>query len=330
MFKIICGGSAGIEHISYQLAREYEFKTEGYYIDFENQDFKSTEGDGMVQMPVTTKQKKKMIKNIEKSDITIVLRKKYGGNSPNVDLTIGYCTCEKWEKEFNFHLNKKKHRHCIVVMDSIVIGDSEDANVSSVENDVKRVVDYIKLRKLKSIFITGHIFKFNSVYTAKFEKKVKTFLVSLFDAFKELFFKPSDGFVQEEDSVMKNTPYLFFEESTTGSSLFLTSSPQIAISPTTPSSAKRLLTPVDETAKVIEAKTLEDPSEIMKRDILAQKRSSLFLSQSEYIPLCLSHVSQPSIPSMPPIEDYPSLEKRLIGSLSMMEDDPFPKRPRLN
>lgn len=327
MFKIICGGSIGIEHVSYRLARECGFKTEGYYIDFENQDFTSTEGDGMVQLSVMTKQKEKVIKNIEKSDITIVLRRQQGGNSPNVDLTIGYCKCEKWKKEFNFHQNKKKHRHCIVVMDSI----GDNADVSSIETDVKRVIDYIKLRKLRSIFITGHIFHCRSVSSAKFEEKVEAFLVSLFSAFKELFFKPSLDFIREENSVLKDTSSsLFFEQSTTRSSLFTSASPQITSSPATPSSAKRLLTPVIETAKVIDAKTLEDPCEIMKRDILVQKRSSSSLTQKAYIPLFLLRASSPPIPSLPPIEEYPSLEKRILTSLSTMEDDPFPKRSRLD
>lgn len=326
MFKIICGGSIGIEDTSYRLAREYGFKTEGYYIDFENQNFIPTEGDGMIQMSVMTKQKEKVIKNIEKSDITIVLRRQQGGNSPNVDLTIGYCKCEKWKKEFNFHQNKTKFRHCIVVMDAI----GDNADISSIETDLKRVVDYIKLRKLKSIFITGHIFHYRSVSSAKFEEKVETFLVSLFSAFKELFLKPSLDFIREENSVLKDTSSsLFFEQSTLGSSLFTTASPQTASSPTTPSSAKRLLTPVVETVKAIDTKTLEDSSEIMKREILAHKRSSSSLTQTSYIPLFLSHVSPSPIPSLSPTEEYP-LEKRILDSLSMMEDDPFPKRSRLD
>jgi hypothetical protein len=330
MFKIICGSSIGIEHISYRLAREYGFKTEGYYIDFENENFKTMDGDGMIQLPVSTKQKEKVVKNLEKADIAIVLRRQIGGNSANVDLTIGYCKCKKWKKEFNFHLCEKRYRHCIVVMDPI----SDEAIPSSIEQDVKKIIDYIKIRNLRSIYITGHTFQFKSSYVAKFEEKVKAFLVSLFDAFKELFFKPDDTFVQEK-TMSQDVSTSLFEQSTMNSLLFLAPSPQISNSPTTPSSAKRLLTCV-ESKQINESGESEDSPEIMKREILSQKRllsssSSSSSPSSSFNQQPTFHFTDTPIPYFHSSrEEYPSLEKRILSSFLTMEDQPFLKRSRLN
>ena len=189
------------------------------------------------------------------SDIVIVLRRKNGTNSSNVDSTIGYCTHGKWKDRFNFHETKRKHKPCLVVMDSLAYNAISD----SMDDDIDRVIDYLKSRKLKSLYITGHGEQRKNVVELDWNAKIELFLKKLFIALKEAYSSSMDEKPTEDISLSSaavsalNTP--------TNLS-FLSSSPLIDPSPKTPSSARRLCD--TEVVKEIE----ESDCEIMKRYIL--------------------------------------------------------------
>jgi hypothetical protein len=288
MFKIICGCAPGPEHTAYHLAHEFGFETDGFYIRLENRDFVPTLGDNLIPLEPKTKLEEKVKKNVEMADAVLILRKKFGGNARGVDETIGYCVQEKWVHDFHFRTEKRAYRPCIVTMDCL----APDAEANALENDIKRVITFLKYRRVKKLYITGHPEPRMSYIGAMWREQTTNFLRELFGKIKnELCIEQVPAAIQDVEPAVSSIVSQSSELS------FLSQSPIVSTSPFTPSLCET------EVVKPLFDESKSEPSEIhMKHD---SRRGLLYL--------------QPE-----------SLESKIMRSLQEIDSSYSPKRQRID
>ena len=267
MVIITCSNTIGIESDVNQLVNDSGFLKQGYYNDHENMNFGTFDKEGLIMMKPGSLMKHKIKQNVDISSGVLVIRKNVGYNNPNVDKTIGYCTCKKWTNRFDFHVTQKVYKPCLVIMNSF----SDDKKIKfDVENNVKQIIEFIKSKKLRSLYITGHSNTRQTPFEMLWCKETKEFLKKLFIALKDLCSKQILD-KKVEDSVTSKVEDESISLNNSSQLSFLSSSPTIDESPKTPSSARRLmLNP--ELNKQVE----DSDAEIMKRYILQQRSQPLF------------------------------------------------------